>query len=124
MSAAADGMPEATERRLRRIWDRVREIPPGSVANYGQIAELAGIPRGARQVGYALRQLPHGTDVPWHRVVNASGGISLPADSAGFKEQKRRLAEEGVVVIAGKVRLREFRWEPDMDELLWKPAGL
>lgn len=124
MSGAAPGAPQATEQRLQRIWARVREIPPGSVASYGQIAELAGIPRGARQVGYALRQLPNGTKVPWHRVVNASGGISLPADSPGFKEQKRRLADEGVVVIAGKVRLREYRWEPDMDELLWKPAGL
>ena len=94
------------------------------MASYGQIAELAGIPRGARQVGYALRQLPRATDVPWHRVVNASGGISLPRDSAGYKEQKRRLTSEGVVVIAGKIRLREFQWSPDMDELMWKPVGL
>ena len=46
--------------RMRRIWDTVCEIPQGCVASYGQVAEIAGFPRGARQVGYALRHLPSG----------------------------------------------------------------
>ena len=60
------------ETRMRRIWDTIADIPPGFVANYGQVAEIAGIPRGARQVGYALSALKD-ESVPWHRVVNAKG---------------------------------------------------
>ncbi len=114
----------SAEDRYVRIIARVRDIPPGTVASYGQIAELAGIPRGARQVGYALKNLPKGSDVPWHRVVNSAGKISLPPDSASFVEQVRRLADENVVVLNGTIRMSRFCWEPDMDELLWKPAGL
>ncbi|NIV17167.1 MAG: hypothetical protein GWN47_01890, partial [Woeseiaceae bacterium] len=53
---------------MRRIREAIRDIPSGCVASYGQIAEIAGIPRGARQVGHALKHLPDGHDVPWHRV--------------------------------------------------------
>lgn len=117
-------MSTETEQRLEKIWLRVREIPAGRVASYGQIAQIAGIPRGARQVGYALRQLPAGSNVPWHRVVNSAGRISLPPDSKSYREQLRRLRNEGVLVIAGKIRLGDYRWEPDLDELVWKPEGL
>ncbi len=58
------------------IYATVRQIPRGHVATYGQIAELAGLPRQARQVGYALHALPEKTTVPWHRVVNPQGKIS------------------------------------------------
>ena len=66
--------------RMHRIWETIRDIPRGSVASYGQIADIAGIPRGARQVGYALRALPDDHDVPWHRVIQSSGRIAF-ADS-------------------------------------------
>jgi len=109
--------------RTLRILDTIREIPRGSVASYGQIAEMAGMPRGARQVGYALRSLPRGHDVPWHRVIQASGRIAFDSGSPQFQEQKKRLMKEDVPVIAGRVDLQKYRWQPDLDELLWKPSS-
>ena len=108
---------------MRRIWETVCEIPRGRVASYGQIAEIAGIPRGARQVGYALRHLPDEHDVPWHRVITASGRIAFDKDSRPHVEQRDRLLEEGVAVVSGRVNMREYRWEPNLDELLWKPTS-
>ncbi|MDQ3283053.1 MAG: MGMT family protein, partial [Acidobacteriota bacterium] len=63
-------------KRYERIWSVVRRIPRGRVATYGQIAELADLEGPARQVGYALHNLPEPSDVPWHRVINARGEIS------------------------------------------------
>ena len=108
---------------MQRIWDTIRDIPAGSVANYGQVAEIAGIPRGARQVGYALRQLPSGHDVPWHRVITSSGKIAFETGSRPFEEQRKRLISDGVVVIGGRVEMHKYRWQPDLDELLWKPSA-
>jgi methylated-DNA-protein-cysteine methyltransferase-like protein len=108
---------------MRRIRDTIRDIPAGAVASYGQIAEIAGIPRGARQVGYTLRHLPDGSDVPWHRVVTASGRIAFPADSDAYREQRERLIMEGVAVSTGRVDMHRHRWQPDLDELLWKPSS-
>jgi methylated-DNA-protein-cysteine methyltransferase-like protein len=109
--------------RMQRIWETIRDIPQGSVASYGQIAEIAGIPRGARQVGYALRQLPDGHDVPWHRVLQVSGKIAFAPGSGAYQEQRKRLMMEDVAVIAGRVDMRKYRWQPDLDELLWKPSA-
>lgn len=111
-----------TARRLERIWSTIRDIPRGRVANYGQIAEIAGIRRGARQVGYALRQLPPDSDVPWYRVIQSSGNIAFPEGSDAYNEQRKRLMIEGVTLQRGKVDMREYRWQPDLDELLWKPS--
>lgn len=108
---------------MQRIWDTIRDVPEGCVASYGQIAEIAGIPRGARQVGYALRHLPDGHGVPWHRVIRASGKIAFDKGSRSFEEQARRLAMEDVAVISGRVDMRKYRWQPDLDELLWKPTS-
>jgi methylated-DNA-protein-cysteine methyltransferase related protein len=108
--------------RMHRIWDTIGDIPRGNVASYGQVAEIAGIPRGARQVGYALRNLPEGHDVPWHRVLQASGRIAFARGSRGYREQRKRLLEEDIAVIGGRVDMQEYRWQPDLDELLWKPA--
>lgn len=109
--------------RTQRICETIRDIPKGSVASYGQIAEIAGIPRGARQVGHTLRQLPEGHNVPWHRVVQASGKIAFDKDSAAFEEQRNRLMMEGVSVLGGRINMQQFRWQPDLDELLWKPTS-
>ena len=109
--------------RMHRIWDTIRDIPQGNVASYGQIAEVAGIPRGARQVGYALRHSPKGANLPWHRVVQASGRSAFDVDSRAFRTQRDRLAEEGVVMLNGKVDMKKYRWAPDLDELLWKPVS-
>lgn len=115
-------MPDRRERQ-RRILETIREIPRGRVAGYGQIADIAGIPRGARQVGYVLRHLAPGDDIPWHRVITASGRIAFEKDSPAFREQAERLAAEDVRVIAGRVDMDTFRWRPDLDELLWKPSS-
>jgi methylated-DNA-protein-cysteine methyltransferase related protein len=108
---------------MHRIWDTIRDIPKGTVASYGQIAEIAGIPRGARQVGYALRHLPDGYDVPWHRVLQVSGNIAFEKDSSAYQEQSKRLMMEDVAVISGRVDMLKYRWQPDLDELLWKPSS-
>jgi len=108
--------------RCRRIWATVEEIPRGTVANYGQVAEMAGLRRGARQVGYALRQLPDGSGVPWHRVLRSSGHIAFPEGSDAYNEQRKRLMIEGVTIYRGKVDMQKYRWRPDLDELLWKPS--
>ena len=87
-------MIRVTYDEIHRI---VCRIPRGRVATYGQIAELAGIPGQARRIGYALSALPKGTQVPWQRVVNAKGEISLRAKSGGETVQFKLLRSEGVV---------------------------
>ncbi len=108
---------------MQRIRETIADIPRGNVASYGQIAEIAGIPRGARQVGYALRTLPDGHSVPWYRVLQASGRIAFDPDSRQFAEQRKRLEGEGVPVVGGRVDMSRYRWQPDLDELLWKPSA-
>lgn len=112
-----------SQQRIERIWQLVCDIPEGSVASYGQIAEIVGIPRGARQVGYALRLLPAKTEVPWHRVVTSSGRIAFEQGSRAYYRQTRRLIMESVVVLEGRIDMRQYRWQPDLDELLWKPRA-
>lgn len=107
---------------MERIWATVREIPEGAVASYGQVAGIAGIPRGARQVGYALRHLPDDNDVPWHRVVTASGKLAFERGSRSYRQQAKRLSEEDVPVINGRIDMRQYCWRPGLDELLWKPS--
>jgi methylated-DNA-protein-cysteine methyltransferase-like protein len=92
----------------RAVYGLVRAIPRGRVATYGQIAAILGWPRAARAVGYAMRHCP--ADVPWHRVVNASGGISLRANVAGMVTQRVLLAQEGVKLRRGRVRIEQHRW--------------
>ena len=112
-----------TQARNRRIWDTVCDIPEGCVASYGQIAVIAGFARGARQVGYALRHLPAGHAVPWHRVITASGRIAFEKGSEQFKEQASRLMMENVAILRGRVDMNKYGWQPDLDELLWKPSS-
>ena len=86
----------------------VRQIPRGKVATYGQLAALLGYPRAARAVGYAMNRCPH--DIPWQRVVNASGGISLRANVSGMITQRVLLEQEGVGFRRGRVDLPRDRW--------------
>ena len=92
----------------RAVHRLVGEIPRGRVATYGQIAALLGYPRAARAVGYAMRHCPSG--VPWHRVVNAQGGISLRANVSGMITQQVLLEQEGVLLRRGRLRLDRYRW--------------
>lgn len=99
--------------RYRRIYAVVAEIPRGRVATYGQVAALAGFPRGARQVGYALHRLPSDHDLPWHRVINAQGKVS-PRSTPGWEGLQRCLLEEEGVGFDGdgRVDLESYRWDP------------
>jgi methylated-DNA-protein-cysteine methyltransferase-like protein len=97
----------------RRIYAVVRRVPRGRVATYGQVAALAGMPRHARQVGYALNRLPADSAVPWHRVVNAAGQISLRANCLGHEDlQAHLLRRERVRLEEGKISLPRFQWRP------------
>lgn len=94
------------------MYATVRRIPRGRVATYGQVASLTGGLVSARQVGYALHALPASTTVPWHRVVNREGRISLPPEGGGI-EQQIRLAKEGVRPgQGGRISLTRHLWRP------------
>jgi len=101
------------------IWQVVNDIPAGKVLAYGEIAALAGYPRGARMVARALRAAPRSMALPWHRVINAQGKISFPSDSTYFRQQKERLESEGVVFVNGRVNLQQYGWKGVVDELIW-----
>lgn len=97
------------------IYDTVRRIPRGKVVTYGQVAELAGLPRRARLVGQVLWQLDETTDIPWHRVINARGEISYSASrNGGDVLQRLRLEAEGVMFSeAGRIDLARYQWLDD-----------
>ena len=82
----------------------------GRVATYGQVAELAGFPGRARQVGFALAALPEELDLPWHRVVNARGRVSPRRQGGSHRLQQLLLEEEGVLFEEGRIDLKRFRW--------------
>lgn len=101
------------DQKYERIYAAVKRIPRGRVATYGQIAEIAGLPRQARMVGYALNALPESRSLPWHRVINAKGEVS-PRSEPGFERVQRALLErEGVEFDArDRVSFARFRWRP------------
>lgn len=96
-----------------RIYAVVRRIPRGRVSTYGEVAQWAGLPGCARQVGYALHALGEKDDVPWQRVVNARGAISLPGDAGLDSVQRQMLEAEGICFDArGRLDLKQFAWRP------------
>jgi methylated-DNA-protein-cysteine methyltransferase-like protein len=97
----------------RRIYAVVSRIPRGRVATYGQVAAVARLPRQARLVGYALNVLPSDSAVPWHRVINAKGQVSVRGNGLGHDElQAKLLKREGVKFTAGTIPLTRFGWAP------------
>ncbi len=101
---------------FEQVYLIIRQVPKGRVASYGQIARLLGRPHGARAVGYALRALIYKrgarryANIPWQRVINSRGEISLPGE--GRLEQAGLLQDEGVTVSPDfKVDLQAFAWE-------------
>ncbi len=94
-----------------RIYRVVKHIPKGRVATYGIVARLAGRPGAARTVGWALSALPDDNDVPWWRVINAAGRISLSAVDHGAVVQRALLLREGVKFApGGAVNLTLYGW--------------
>ena len=101
-----------------RVWDVVSLIPFGQLATYGQIAEMIGAYGCARQVGWAMRRLPLPSEVPWHRVVNAKGMISMSLSREGSDwMQRQMLIAEGILVDAeGHLPLRRYLWRPQLSD--------
>jgi methylated-DNA-protein-cysteine methyltransferase-like protein len=97
------------------IYDVVRRIPRGRVATYGQVALLAGLGRSARLVGYALHALPDGARLPWHRVVNALGAISVRSEAGPEGVQRLLLEREGLRF--------DRRGRLDLSRCLWRPRA-
>ena len=104
-----DLQPEKDLTYQQAVYAIVRQIPSGLVASYGQIARIAGGGVSARMVGYALAALPQGNDVPWQRVINSQGKISLPG--FGRLMQEKLLREEGVEFSPeGRIDMQRFGW--------------
>lgn len=104
-------MNESTDSEPQRILQTIHSIPKGTVATYGLIARLAGLPGKARYVGYILKTLPSESSIPWHRVINAQGKISFPKDSEAYQQQKQRLVAEGIIFTDHRVSLPKFIWK-------------
>ena len=107
MSTAASSIYE-------KVYDLVRKIPAGKVATYGQIAELLGLGKRARQIGYALHRVDPESDIPWHRVVNAKGQISRSPHRYGSDDLQRVLLEREQIMFDAReqIDLKRFRWSP------------
>jgi len=103
----ADGRTPST---YARVYAVVRRVPSGRVATYGQVARVAGLGNHARLVGYALAALPRGTTVPWHRIINARGTVSLRRSGESLT-QRMRLEREGVQFDArGRASFAKHGW--------------
>ena len=102
------GMADSIEAARHGVWQIVNGIPEGEVATYGQIARLAGMPAKSRLVGRILSQLPPGTKLPWHRVINSAGKITDPNSAA----QIERLQQEGITPVNGRISLKHYQWDP------------
>jgi methylated-DNA-protein-cysteine methyltransferase-like protein len=97
------------------VLEAVARVPAGSVATYGQIAWMVGYPRRPRQVGMVLKGLPEGSDLPWHRIVNARGYVPSRGRWWGAMLQIERLRAEGVEV--------DDQGNLDLQAWLWRGAG-
>lgn len=106
------------------VYMLVRAIPPGKVLNYGKVAQLIGVSNGAREVGWALSSLTSSREreVPWHRVVNAQGRVSIKGSPPAAAEQRRRLESEGISFDdKDRLDLQQHAWDPapwEVEEIL------
>ena len=100
----------SSDELARQILQVIALIPYGKVASYGQIARMAGLPKHARLVGYLLKHLDSAADIPWHRVINSQGKISLSKlNESGENIQRLKLVAEGVMVIGDKINLKQYQ---------------
>lgn len=106
-----EAKPSARAPLTERILAAIRSIPKGRVASYGQVAAAAGSPRGARQVARLLHSLSEKEKLPWHRVINSAGRISLPIPGAGAKQAALLRKEKVEVSETGAIRVERFGWK-------------
>lgn len=99
----------------QKVIQLIQNIPEGKVSTYGQIANLAGSPKAARQVSWLLHSSTEKYQLPWHRVINSQGKISK-RPGGGHQCQKKRLVEEGIKV--------SRQYEIDLGKYLWKPQKI
>ena len=112
--AAGDPAGKQGSMLYAAIYRVVARIPAGSVATYGQVATLAGYPGRARQVGYALAAMPQELELPWHRVINAKGRVSMRSELGWENYQRSLLDAEGILFDADeRVTLNRFGWRPE-----------
>ncbi len=95
-----------------KIYAVIGAIPAGSVASYGQVAKLAGLPANARLVGTLLKQIPADSTLPWYRVINAQGRISFAEGSKDYLRQFQALCGEGIEINKGRINLSRYGWQP------------
>ena len=96
---------------LIQIFAVIHQIPFGKVTTYGEVAKMAGYPGYARHVGKALSHLPNDSKLPWFRVINSQGRISLQGQD--LDRQRQALMAEGITVSPdGKIALRQYQWQP------------
>ncbi|OEY91699.1 methyltransferase [Acinetobacter proteolyticus] len=106
-------MVQDTNELHRQILEVIALIPYGKVASYGQIAKLAGLPKHPRLVGYVLKHLDKDSEIPWYRVINSQGRISVTRiNEKGENVQQNLLEQEGIYLLNGKVSLKIFGWQP------------
>ncbi|NOU50326.1 MGMT family protein [Pseudoalteromonas sp. JBTF-M23] len=100
----------ADEEFKARVYTLIGAIPKGKVAAYGQLAKMAGAQNQSRAVGRLLKNLPEGSSLPWHRVINSQGKISFALNSDKYKQQRQLLEAEGVEFQNNKIRLKTYQW--------------
>ncbi len=100
------------QERKEAIYLALAQIPEGKVITYGNLAKLAGMPNGARLAGRLMCELPDKSNLPWHRVINAQGRLSLPLGSESYREQKSRLNSEGIEFVNEKIKLSIYGYNP------------
>lgn len=97
----------------QRVVEIIKKIPEGKVMTYGQIARLAGSPRGARQVVRILHSMSKKHHLPWHRVINSKGEIGIKDDESSAV-QKLSLESEGVVIVNDYlIDLEHYQFHPE-----------
>ena len=111
------GMDQNEDSFFEAVKEIIKSIPTGQVATYGQIAAYAGNPQGARQVAWVLHTYSEKEGLPWHRVINSKGGISL-GHGSGYELQKALLEKEGVTFGKGDtIDLKKYQWNPYQSRL-------
>ena len=94
-----------------RGWQVIHSIPAGKVSTYGKVAAMAGLPNLARAVGRYLSELPEGSKIPWHRVINSQGKISFAVGTERFLTQKEKLQGEDINFSNNRVDLKTYLWQ-------------